>query len=321
MSAPSRIVWTDIELNSAARQLLEPYATIVVGSAAHLEHLETAHGAIVGSLLPANREFFARATQLQVIARLGMGFDNLDLAAASHAGVCAVNTPDAPTESTAEFTLALMLAVARRVALADRRLRSGSWDGPDQLQGFDLAGKALGLVGCGRIGRRVAELAAAFQMRVVAHDPLAAVLPPDVERAPSLDALLAQADIVSLHLPLKATTRQLINARALGLMKPGAILINTSRGAIVDDTDLLAALRSGHLCGAGLDVWDPEPVSPTHPLLELPHVVVTPHMAAYTREGRVRSHRGAAEQVLQVWRGEMPASLLNPDVWPRRRRN
>lgn len=134
-----------------------------------------------------------------------------------------------------------------------------------------------------------------------------------------MEALLAAADVVSLHLPLKATTRHLINARTLALMKPGAILLNTSRGAIVDEAALFAALHHGSLGAAGLDVWDPEPLSPANPLLTLPNVVATPHMAAYTREGRMRSHCGAAEQVLQVWRGERPAVLLNPEVWPNRR--
>lgn len=320
MSLPRRTLWTDVDLDATARRLLEPEARIVTGSAENLAMLEEAEGVIVGSLLPANPAFFARAPKLEVIARVGMGFDNLDLVAATAAGVCAVNTPGAPTESTAEFTVGLLLAVARRIALADHQLRAVGWEGPAKLQGFDLAGKTLGLIGCGRIGRRVAELALAFHMRVIAFDPAAASIPAPIERVPELEALLSAADVVSLHLPLNPGTRHLLNERTFARMKRGAIVLNTSRGPVVDEPALIAALTSGHLGGAGIDVWDPEPIRGDHPLLRLPNTVVTPHMAAYTTEGRGRSHGAAAAQVLDVWNGKRPNALLNPEVSPHRRR-
>lgn len=312
-------LWTDVALETAGRELLEPDAEIFQAPAGSLERIEEADGIIAGSLLPGNADLFARATKLQVIARVGIGYDNIDLSAATAAGVCAVNTPFAPTESTAEFTMALILAVARRIVPAHQRLRTGEWNQTAELKGFDLAGKTLGLIGCGRIGARVAEIALAFRMRVLAVDPRPSVIPAGIEFAPSLDRLLAISDVVSVHVPLLPETRQLLNTRTLSLMKKGAVLINASRGPVVDEAALQAALESGHLGGAGLDVWDPEPPQPDNPLFRLSNVVATPHMAAFTQEGRTRSHGGAALQVLQVWRGERPAALLNPEVWSRRR--
>jgi D-3-phosphoglycerate dehydrogenase len=319
MSAPRRVLWTDVPLESAAAALLQPQADVIVAATNDLTRIREADGIIAGSLLPADAALFGRASRLQVIARVGIGYDNIDLAAATAAGVCAVNTPEAPTESTAEFAVALMLSVMRHVTFADRALRSSGWHAGPGLQGVDLAGKTLGLVGCGRIGSRVAEIAAAFRMQVVAFDPGRSTLPRGVSRAGDLSTLLATADVVSLHVPLLPDTRHLIGGEALATMKKGSFLINVSRGPIVDEGALLVALTNGHLAGAGLDVWDPEPPAADNPLFRLPQVVATPHMAAMTREGRGRSHGAAASQVLQVWRGEQPAALLNPDVWARRR--
>jgi len=319
MTAARPLLWTDVELNPAALDLLAPVAEIFVAPRGRLDRLSEARGVIAGSLLPVNAAFFAGAPRLAVVARVGIGYDNVDVPAATAAGVCAVNTPEPPTESTAEFTLALLLAVARQVARADRAMRAGQCGGSGEFMGFDLAGKTLGLVGCGRIGTRVAELAAAFRMTVQAFDPRPEPLPPGIGRVPDLATLLASSDVVSLHVPLLPATRHLINAAALARMRPGAVLLNAARGPIVDEAALLDALRAGRLAGAGLDVWDPEPPAAANPLLALPTVVATPHMAALTREGRVRSHGGAAAQVLQVWRGEKPPALLNPAVWDRRR--
>jgi phosphoglycerate dehydrogenase-like enzyme len=312
-------LWTDVELQPRASELLGACSRIVAGSTATLESIDAADAIIASSLLPANAALFARAPHLQVIARVGAGFDNVDLDAATAAGVCAVNTPEAPTESAAEFTIGLLLAVVRRLAFADRHLRAGEWRGGAELRGFDLAGRTLGLVGAGRIGRRVAELALAFRMRVKVFDPAVFGVPTSVELVPDLEILLGSSDIVSLHVPLNAATRHLLDARAFALMKPGAVLLNTSRGAVVDEAALVDALRRGHLAGAGIDVWDPEPPRADHPLFGFPSVVVTPHMAALTSDGQLRSHLAAATQVLQVWRGERPPGLLNPAVWPQRR--
>lgn len=320
MTASGVKVWTDIDLVPEARELL-------AGGGLEVEHrpegsIEGVAGAsaiIAGSLLHGVAALFAAAPLLQVIARSGIGHERIDLEAATAAGVCAVNTPDAPTESTAEFAVALMLSVARRVPVAAAALAGGRWSIGTPLIGFDLEGKTLGLAGCGRIGRRVAEIARGFRMEVHAFDPFAASLPDGVRRMPTLEAMLASSDIVSLHMPLTPETRHIIGESSLACFKRGAILINTSRGPLVEETALLGALMSGHLAGAGVDVWDPEPPAEGNPLLQLPNVVATPHIAAFTREGRRRSHTAAAVQVIQVLNGERPPCLLNPQVWPTRR--
>ena len=286
----------------------------------NLHGIEAADAVIAGSLLHGNAELFARAPQLQVIARSGIGFDRIDISAATAAGVCAVNTPDAPTESTATFAITLMLAVARKLTTGTRWLEEGRWAAGQTLTGFDLAGKTLGLAGCGRIGRRVAEIAAVLGMRIQAFDPHLDTFPTPVKRVAVWDDLLTSSDILSLHLPASPETRQLIGTAALARMRPGAILINTARGSLVDEQALLTALNNNRLAGAGLDVWDPEPPSPNNPLFSHPRVVATPHMAAMTVEGRRRSHLSAVRQVCQVLRGEQPPHLLNPSVWPNRRK-
>lgn len=315
--------WTDVTLEPQALALLRSDGLVSSpadrrGAADPLAGLDRADVAVVGSLFPGTAETFSRAGRLQAVVRVGIGYDNVDLAAATAAGIGVINTPEAPTESTAEFTIGLLLAVVRRVTFADRRMREGRTAPGPELQGTDLAGKTLGLVGCGRIGRRVAEIARAFRMSVHAFDPHLATAPDGITLCPDLPALLAAVDIVSLHVPLQPETRHLINTRTLALMKPGAVLINAARGAIVDEPALLAALRSGHLGGAGLDVWDPEPPAATNPLLQLDNVVAAPHIAAYTAEGRGRSHGTAVQQALMVVRGERPPALLNPAAWPPR---
>jgi len=234
--------------------------------------------------------------------------------------VAVINVPDGPTISTAEHAVALLLAAVKHLKASDSDLRRGG--NPDSYQNFDgleLYQRRLGLVGLGRIGRRVARVALALEMVVVAFDPFvtleqAAAL--GVELAPSLDALLAAADVVSLHAPLTAETRHLINARTLARMKPRAYLVNAARGGLVDEAALLAALDSGHLRGAALDVFDPEPPRPDHPLLLRDDVIGTGHVAGATPAGKDRLLEGALRQALQVLRGERPPHLVNPAVWP-----
>lgn len=313
-------VWTDIDLVLEARTLLaDAGATLTVRDEGDLAGVEHAEGIVAGSRLTADAAFFARAARLQVIARSGIGYDRVDVAAATAAGVCACHTPAAPTESTAEFALTLMMAVARRLPAGAASLSAGQWVQGPAIIGVDLCGKTLGLIGCGRIGRRFGEFAQALGMTVQTFDPLLAVLPPGIRRATDLAALLATSDVVSLHLPASPATRHLIGRDALAAMKPGAILINTARGPLVDESALLAALQGGKLAGAGLDVWDPEPPASDHPLLRHPAVIATPHMAAATREGRYRSHTTATCEVLAVLQGAAPQHLLNPAVWPNRR--
>ncbi len=279
--------------------------------------------AAIASILPFDGPVMDRAPDLRVVARTGIGVDRVDLAAATERGIAVCNTPDGPTISTAEHTIALMLAVAKRVKEAEHRLaEGGTTDFYAGHHAVELAGRWLGLMGLGRVGRRVARAAQALDMEVVAHDPgvdsreMAEV---GVKEAVSPAELLATADVISLHMPLTDATFHVIDGEALANVKPGAILINTARGGLVDEEALLAALDEGRLAGAGLDVTDPEPAPPGSPLLGRDDVVVTPHVAAATGAARERIYRTALEQALAVLRGDRPSHLVNPDVWEHRK--
>ena len=328
MAATSPLIWTDAQLHPDAFELLRHRArlcgpTISAADASPGDYVD-ANAAIVGTRLFYDAGMFARAPQLKVIARTGIGYDNIDVGAATAAGVCVVNTPEAPTESTAEFAIALMFAVARRIPAADHNAKAGLWKLDPDVMGFDLAEKSLGLIGFGRIARRVAEIARAIRMRVSAFDPFVpAATITDAGATPCADLpeLLQCAQVLSLHAPLGPSTQRMIRAEQLALMPEGGILINTARGPLIDDDAVLAALESKHLAGAGIDVWAREPVPGDHPLFRHPQVVATPHMAAFTNEGRRRSHVTAAQLVLASLRDEMPATLINPEVWSVRRKS
>jgi len=285
--------------------------------------LAGADAAIVGAQFPGTAAHFALAPRLRIVARTGIGYDNIDVTAATAAGIGVINTPEAPTESTAEFAIGLMLAVARHIAAADRNSKSVGWRNDASMIGFDLADKTLGLIGFGRIARRVAEIARVIRMRVLAFDPFVSadvISAAQVTPCADLPSLLRAARVISIHAPLSAGTVGLINAEALALMPSNAILINTSRGPLLDENAVLAALDSNRLAGAGLDVWEREPVVGEHALFRHPKVVSTPHIAAATQEGRRRSHVAAVEFVVAALQGKCPATLLNPEVWPPGRR-
>lgn len=264
----------------------------------------------------------AACKRLRVVGRYGAGLDIVDLEAATRLGIAVVHAPGVNAQAVAEHALMLMLACVKRSREVDRMTRAAEW-GPARAKGItELAGKTLGIIGVGNIGRRVARLAGAFGMRVLGYDPY--VAPDELRRrgaepVESLNALLPQADIVTCHTPLTTETRGMVNARTLALMKPGAVLINTSRGGVHDERAIFDALAQGRLQAAGLDVWEQEPVSPDNPLLSLDNVVCTSHVAGVSEE----AHRGigiqVAEEMLRVLRGEKPEVLGNPDVWPRLR--
>ena len=279
--------------------------------------LATARGALAGSGT-YDAAFMSHAPELRVIARTGIGYDAVDVAEATRRGIAVCNTPDAPTVSTAEHAATLMLTVAKSVKGAERELAAGRSRGYfGRHQAIELEGKLLGLVGFGRIARHLAGIAGGLGMRVSAYDPFLSDtgFPPTVTRASSLEQLLAGADVVSLHVPLSDDSRGMFGARQFELMKPGAVFINTARGALVDGDALLAALEIGRLFGAGLDVTEPEPLPPEHPLLLRDDVVITPHVASATVEGKVRMFRAAFEQVVEVLHGRRPRHLVNPEVW------
>jgi D-3-phosphoglycerate dehydrogenase / 2-oxoglutarate reductase len=320
------LIWTDAQLHADAFALLRQHVRLcgptIPPAAAAAGDFPDADAAIVGTRIHYDAAVLSRAPRLKFIARTGIGYDNIDVPAASAAGIGVINTPDAPTESTAEFAIALMFAVARRITVASGATKSGIWKLDATVLGFDLAEKSLGLVGFGRIARRVAEIARAIRMRISAYDlVLAPTVMTDRGVTPCADLpeLLQGSQVLSLHAPLLGATRRMIGADQLALLPAGAILVNTARGPLVDEAALLAALERGHVAGAGIDVWEREPVDPANPLLRHPHVVATPHMAAFTEEGRKRSHVAAAQFVLAGLRGEMPATLVDPTMWPRRR--
>ena len=278
--------------------------------------LGTAAAAVVG-MGRCDGTFMDRAPRLRVIARTGIGYDRVDVEEATRRGIAVCNTPDGPTISTAEHAATLMLMVAKGVKRSEADLRAGIGDPYGRHVAIELQGKLLGLVGFGRIARHLAAIAGGLGMRLSAYDPFVADhdFGPGVTRVPSLDQLLAAADVVSIHVPLTAETRGMFGAEQFARMKPGAVFINTARGGLVDGAALLAALEAGHLFGVGLDVTEPEPLPPDHPLLRRQDVVVTPHVASGTAEGKLRIFRAAFEQVLQALSGRRPTHLVNPEAW------
>ena len=271
---------------------------------------------VIASVLTYDGVVMDRAKRALAIVRTGIGFDRVDIEAATARGIAVCNTPDAPTVSTAEHAMALLLAVTKEVAASANRLRAGEPDLYSRHRAIELEGKILGLVGFGRIARRVAIAARALGMEVVAFDPFLDWDNVGVARMETLEDLLRAADVVSIHVPLTGDTRHLFDDRRLKAMKRGAFLINTSRGSVVDQTSLIAALDNGHLRGAALDVTDPEPLPPEHPLLNRSDVVITPHVASATAEGKRRIFRSALAQVTAVLEGQKPPHLVNHEVWP-----
>ena len=264
-----------------------------------------------------SEELLRAAPKLRIVANVAVGFDNIDVPACTKRGVVATNTPGVLDETTADFAWALMMAAARRLSEGEQLARSGNWPGwdLDQLVGTDVWGKTLGLVGFGRIGRAMARRAAGFQMKVLYCDAIRAPL--DVERElkaeyRDFNTVLAEADFVSVHVPLLADTRGLFDAAKFYKMKPTAFLINTSRGPVVDEAALVHALESGKLAGAALDVYENEPF--IHPGLKRANVVLAPHIASASLETRTKMASIATENVTALFKGQRPPNMLNPEL-------
>lgn len=264
-----------------------------------------------------NEDLLHAAPKLRIAANVAVGFDNIDVGACTKRGVVASNTPGVLDETTADFAWTLLMAVARRLGEGEALVRSGNWKGwnLDQLVGIDVWGKTLGLVGFGRIGRAVARRATGFQMKVIYHDAVRA--PEAVEKEfhaeyRELNALLAESDFVSVHVPLMPETRGLFDAPKFFRMKPTAMLINTARGPVVDEAALVHALESKKIAGAALDVYENEPF--IHPGLKRPNVVLAPHIASASLETRTKMACMAAENVTAIFKGQRPPNMLNPDV-------
>jgi phosphoglycerate dehydrogenase-like enzyme len=262
---------------------------------------------------PFDRSVFAGCPHLRVLARVGVGVDTIDMDAATEAGVGVTTTPGINTNTVADHTLALMLACIRRVIENDSSVRSGEWDRGGRLTGIELSGSTVGIIGLGQIGQAVGRRLAGFDVQLLGYD-VSDVQPPGILRV-GFDELLQASDVVTLHVPLGSATRQLIGARELALMRPGAIIVNAARGGIVDEEALLQALEQRRLAGAGLDVFAREPPVGSA-LLELSQVVVSPHIAGISVAAQQAALEMAVGSVLDVLAGRQPAGLINPEVLP-----
>jgi glyoxylate reductase len=301
-------------------RLAERYELDAAGAQADREELlrrvAGAAALVADPTVPVDAELLdAAGSSLHVVSNFAVGYDNVDVAACRERGVIVTNTPDVLTNATAELAVTLMLSAARRLGEGERIVRAGRWTGwePNQLLGRELSGAVVGIVGLGRIGTRVAELLRGFEVELlyVARSPR-----PEAERRlraehSTLDALLERSDFVTLHVPLSPQTHHLIDARALRRMKPGAILVNTSRGGLVDAAALAEAIRDGRLAGAGLDVYEQEPQVPPE-LMELERVVLAPHVGSATGTARDAMAQLVAENVIAVLEGRAPLTPVDP---------
>jgi D-3-phosphoglycerate dehydrogenase / 2-oxoglutarate reductase len=277
------------------------------------DDLAIAEGAIVRADAVVDAALLARAPRLRVLARTGVGVDLVDLEEASARGIAVVITPGAGTRAVAEGVLAHALHLVKRLAPLTRLVREGRWAERAGIAVGDLEGATIGIIGYGRIGRRVGELAAAFGMRVRAHDPISP--PPAEVDCPDLGELAGASDVLTLHAPLTEATYHLVDDGLLGRTRPGTILVNCGRGGLLDLDAALAALESGRLGGIGLDVFDPEPPA-HHPLFDHPDVVLTPHLMGLTRRATAATFAAAARGITDVLAGRRPPALANPDWRP-----
>ncbi len=262
------------------------------------------------------------APRLRIVAQYAVGYDNIDIECATRLGIYVTNTPDVLTEAVAEHTFALILAVARRIVEADNFVRWGEWYRtrtgwhPKMMLGVELKGKTLGIIGLGRIGVRVAEIAKVFGMRVIYWSRRRK---PEIEQKlgieyRDLDQLLSESDIVTVHVALTPETRRLLNEERLRKMKRGSILVNTARGAVIDMDALIKLLREGHIAGAALDVFEEEPIDPNHPITAFKNVVLTPHIGSATYEARHAMAERVALNLIEFYNGRIPPDLVNPEV-------
>lgn len=277
--------------------------------------LEDAAALIVRSGTKVDASLLAKAPRLEVVGRAGIGVDNIDVEEATRRGIVVVNAPQSNTLSAAEHTMALMLALCRRIPEADRSVHRGEWN-RGKFLGVELAGKTLGIVGLGRIGTLVAQRASAFGMRLVAYDPY---VPRERARQlnvelVSLEELCRRSDVITIHLPKTPETEGLISESLLRMVKPSVRIVNTARGEIIDEAALARALQEGRVGGAAIDVFSVEPPPPEHPLLRAPNVILTPHLGASTAEAQDKAGRMIAEQVAAVLRGELALHAVNVDV-------
>jgi len=317
MSAPLPLVVLADAIDPGAVQQLATgpcrVADATKGAAELSAHLPEAWGLVVRSRTKVTKDLLATAPRLSIIARAGVGVDNVDVAAATARGVRVVNAPAAATASVAELTVGILLALTRDLPERIRRTKAGEWNRSEL--GGELEGKTVGFVGYGRIAREVARRLQPFRVRTVAFDPFVAQAV-DATELVDLDTLLGRSDFVSLHAALTPENQHLMNAARLAQMRRGAYLVNVARGPLVDEAALLTALDTGHLAGAALDVFEVEPPTNTR-LLAHPKVIATPHLGASTREAQRRAGEQVVEEIGRALRGEPLQYLVNPEVGAR----
>jgi D-3-phosphoglycerate dehydrogenase len=320
MSRP-RVIITDTVFGSTEpeQEVLGDLADLELSPAADEQTLLNAAAdadALLNCYAKLTPDLLRSLKRCRIIARYGIGVDTVPLNVASDAGIMVTNVPDYCIDEVSDHALALLLNLARGIGRATLATRSGDWDIGVVQPLYRLRGRTLAILGFGRIGRALAEKARPLGVRIVAFDQY---VPHDAIRASGVEPLglqeaLEQADLVSIHVPLTDETRHLISSEALGWMKPGAYIVNTSRGPVIDTSALVAALEAGRLAGAGLDVVEPEPLPSDHRLRHMPNVLLTPHTAFYSEESQRELQRRAAEEVARVLRGERPRSLVNPEA-------
>lgn len=262
-------------------------------------------------------DFLDQPHRLRGIVRHGTGLDMIPMEAATRQGIPVANVPGANAQAVAEYVVGSFFALARRFASVDAELRHGTWNEARRAasESVELAGRTVGIVGVGNIGGRIAAICrAGLGMRVLAYHPRTSGLSPGIESVP-LDTLLAASDFVTLNCPLTPQTRRMLDARSIGLMKPGAFLVNAARGELVDESALAHALSSRAIAGAAVDVFSVQPLATDHPFRELPNMLLTPHVAALTHESSMAMSVGTAQQLLQLMRCERPRYLVNEEVW------
>jgi len=321
---PKARVYATHQLFAEARQILEPVCDVEYWASEDrppreevLRRVKDKEGLVCLLTEKVNDELLRNAPKLRVAANVAVGYDNIDLDICTKRGVVATNTPGVLDETTADFAWTLMMAVARRLGEGEQLARSGNWKGWNlhQLCGADVWGKTLGIVGFGRIGQAMARRALGFQMKVIYTDAVKAAA--DITESlkaeyREMNALLAESDFISLHVPLTPETRGLFDAPKFYRMKPTAFLINTARGPVVDEAALVAALEAKKIAGAALDVFENEPF--IHPGLKRPNVVLAPHLASASLETRTKMAVMAAKNVTALFQGQMPPNMLNPAV-------
>ncbi|MEK4028219.1 MULTISPECIES: hydroxyacid dehydrogenase [Bacillaceae] len=284
------------------------------------EEIKDCDALLTRSIAIINKEVIQSGKKLKVIAKYGVGLDNIDVKTATERGIYVTNTPEANANTVAEHVMAFILTLSKQLLSADKELRTGNYGVRHLLSSMDLEGKTLGIIGLGRIGKLLAQKAAkGFGMKVIGYDPyLAASTSSDLDIVTDLEWVFRNADVISLHLPLSETTKETIGSREFSWMKPSAYFVNASRGGIVREKDLIEALTTGKIAGAGIDVFEIEPPDRDNPLFQLENVIVSPHSAALTKEASVRMAVHAAMQVDQVLRGERPDwavnDLLNKEI-------